>query len=159
MSSYTDFFTWLADGRWIRVSARAIPFNRAGDHVLVERNHGSGNDYLNFIGGGVEVDESLQECVVRELTEETDAQIVAAQYLFVVENFMPYGEQTRHSLEHYFAVTLDRELVRPRHQDVEFVWLPIAELAATDLRPIVVRDSLIDGSYARVAHLLLRPSH
>lgn len=156
MDDYTDYFTWFDDGRWIRVSARAIIFDPDRSRILIERNTGAGNAYFNFIGGGVEVDETLQECIARELQEETDARIVAARYLFVLENFIPHGAETRHSLEHYFEIDLDREKVMPKSNGVEFWWIPIDQLGNIDLRPVVVRDSIRDGSYAQASHMLLR---
>lgn len=72
MIDYANYFDWWADGGWIRVSARAIIFNQAKDHILIERNFGDQNEFANFIGGGVEIGETLQSCIERELNEETD---------------------------------------------------------------------------------------
>ncbi|HMN27964.1 MAG TPA: hypothetical protein PKE45_07395, partial [Caldilineaceae bacterium] len=85
----------------------------------------------------------------------TDAKVLRAQYLFVVENFFPHHAQIRHSLEHYFEIVLDREEIAPTNSGVEFTWAPIAELAALDLRPLVVRDRIIDGTYRSVGHLIM----
>ena len=156
MSDYTDYFAWLDDGGWIRVSARAIIFNRARDRILVEQNRGAKNAYFNFIGGGVEVEETLKECITRELEEETDAKMVGAKYLLVVENFISHGAETRHSLEHYFEINLAREEVTPRSDGVDFRWIPVNELGRIDLRPVVVRDSIRVGTYAEVRHMVLR---
>ena len=155
-TQFADYLSWLADGRWIRVRASAIIFNEARDHILVERNNWIDYGFYNFIGGGVEVTETLETCIARELSEETDAQIMASRYLFVVENFFPHEGQMRHSLEHYFLIKLDRDEVTPHHEGVEFQWLPIDALHEIDLRPTVVRDAVADGSYARVTHLILR---
>ena len=154
MTDYTDYFAWLGHGRWIRVCARAIIFNRARDRVLIEHNTHTGNAYFNFIGGGVEVNETLRECIARELREETDAAIAAARYLFVLENFYPHGAETRHALEHYFEIDLVREQVTPTRGGVTFRWTPIDRLREIDLRPVVVRDSIIDGAYAQTTHML-----
>ena len=155
---YTDYFTWLDDGGWIRVSVRAIILNSAGDRTLVEHNVGLGATYLNFIGGGVETNETLLQCLERELAEEVDAKIVTARYLFVVENFIPHGDEWRHALEHYFQLELDRETVMPAQDGVELVWVPVERLGELDLRPVVVRDVIADGSYERVRHLVMRGS-
>lgn len=156
MSNYTDYFAWLEHGRWIRVSARAIIFSPGRDQILVEHNTGLQNPYFNFIGGGLELEETLQECLARELREETDARMTAAKYLFVVENFIPYGTEIRHSLEHYFEITLDRENVTAKNDGVAFVWIPIAGLATADLRPAVVCETIRNGTYAQAGPFVLQ---
>ncbi len=155
MTGYTDYFAWLDHGKWIRASARAIIFNQIRDHTLIERNHGVQNEYANFIGGGLEIGETLQACIERELIEETNARSTHAKYLFVVENFMNHQSKVRHSLEHYFEITLDREDVVPTNSGIVYTWIPIAELAVLDLRPVVVRDCIVDGTYGNVGHMIL----
>ena len=154
MTNYADYATWLADGRWIRISARALIFNAAGDRILIERNVGAQNEHVNFIGGGVEVGETLQECIARELAEETDAKIVHARYLLLLENFWSHDGEVRHSLEHYFEIGLDREEITPRYDNVEFIWTPIAALEGIDLRPAIVRNRIVDGTFREVGHLV-----
>ena len=156
MPHTTDYQTWLAHGSWIRVSARAIIFNHANDHILVEQNDWIQYPFFNFIGGGVELNETLHECIARELAEETDAQITASRYLFVVENFFLHQDKTMHSLEHYFQIKLDRAEITPQSDGIAYQWLPIHRLAATDLRPTIVRDSIVDGTYTRTTHMVLR---
>ncbi|MDX1415751.1 MAG: hypothetical protein R3293_16255 [Candidatus Promineifilaceae bacterium] len=73
-----------------------------------------------------------------------------SNFLFLVENFFPYAGSIRHSLEHYFQITLDKEQIIPISDGVQFFWMPIAELPALDLRPAIVRDSIADGSYKQL---------
>jgi 8-oxo-dGTP pyrophosphatase MutT (NUDIX family) len=156
MSKYTDYFTWLADGGWIRVSARAIILNRERDELLIERNSGIGYEFSNFLGGAVEVGETLLDCIDRELKEETNTTIKRADYLFVVENYFSHNSEIRHSLEHYFEIELDRYDVSPKSQGVAYTWTAVDELGKVDLRPVVVRNCIMDGTYRRVNHLTLR---
>lgn len=155
MNDYTNYSNWLAKGERIRVSARAVIFNRVRDQILIERSGGGQSAFSNFIGGGVEVGETLQATIERELVEETNARLTRAQYLFVVENFFPHESEIRHSLEHYFEVELDREDVVPNNGGIEYSWVPIAELEAVDLRPLVVRDSIRAGTHRSVGHLII----
>lgn len=155
-TDYTDYLNWLKHADWIRVSARAIIFNPAGDHVLVERNDWMKNLYFNFIGGGVELNETLQECIAREIAEETDAHITGSRYLFVVENFFDHEDRTMHSLEHYFQIDLDRQNVRSKSDEVTYQWLPITGLGDVDLRPNGVRDVIANNRLAQITHLVLR---
>ena len=155
MTNYADYFTWLADGGWIRISARAIIFNHAQDKILIENNFGNKAQWVNFIGGGVETGETLQECIARELAEETDAQIAHIQHLFVVENIFYHGDDIRHAVDHIFQVELVHDDIVPTDAGVEFLWAPISELHKVDLRPVIVRDRIIDGTYKDICHLVL----
>ena len=71
MNDYSNYLVWLADGGWIRVSARAIIFNQAKDQILIESNFGSQNKFANFIGGGVETGETSKKQMPKSSTQNT----------------------------------------------------------------------------------------
>lgn len=54
----------------MRRSARAIIITNDGI-LMIYRNKGNGREYYAFPGGGIKRNESFQECLVRELQEET----------------------------------------------------------------------------------------
>jgi hypothetical protein len=89
-----------------------------------------------------------------EFQEETTAKVLTARYLFVVENRFRYADRLVHGLEHYFLVEIDTADVRSREPHLEFHWLPLPNLAAFDLRPHVVRDAILSGSYLEARHLV-----
>jgi 8-oxo-dGTP pyrophosphatase MutT (NUDIX family) len=154
MSDDNEYYEWLAEGGRIRVGVRAIIFDRSRERLLVEKNIENDPPFSNFVGGGIEVGETMLDCIRREVREEMRAEVVQAQYLFIVENFFRYGGEIRHGLGHYFEVTLDREEVHSTNPALEYSWIPIKELDKVDLRPAIVRDSILDGSYTRVLHLV-----
>ena len=78
------------------------------------------------------------------------------EYLFVVENFINFKGEIVHGLGHYFEVEIDREEFQSHLNGIELIWLPIKELAQADLRPHIVRDSIVNGSYRSVRHLISR---
>jgi 8-oxo-dGTP diphosphatase len=154
MTENNNYFVWLAEGGRIRTSARAIIFDTKRERILVEKNVEIDSPFFNFIGGGVEVGETMIECMGRELSEETNAGIAEAKYLFVVEHFIPYAGDVRHSLEHYFDVRLDRTDVIATNPGLLYEWISIDQLHQVDLRPSIVRNCILDGSYRRVNHLV-----
>jgi len=156
MSDDHNYFRWLVENGQIRPSARAIIVSPEGDRILVEKNHGAREGYSNFLGGGVELGESLETCLKREISEETNAEIIRIEYLFVLENFIIFKGELTHGLEHYFEVGLDREDLRSEVDGFEFLWYPIDELSELDLRPGVIRDRIVDGTYRTVRHLISR---
>ena len=144
----------MVENGQIRAGARAIIVNSTANRFLVEKNHGARDQYLNFIGGGVEIGESLESCLEREIKEETNAKVIRTDYLFVVENFIIFKGDVTHGLGHYFEVELDREDVRSDTDGIEFLWFSSDDLADLDLRPHVVRDHIVKGTYRSVRHLI-----
>jgi len=57
-------------------------------------------------------------------------------------------------LEHYFEVLLDKADVAATIAGLLYKWFPIDELRLVDLRPGIIRDCIIDGSFRHVGHLL-----
>ena len=154
MTDDNNYFVWLAEGGRIRTSVRALLFDHEQERILVEKNREIHSPFFNFIGGGLEVGETMIECLTRELSEETNAIISEAKYLFVVEHFTHHEGAVRHGMEHYFEVRLDRTNVVATNPGLLYEWIPIDHLSHVDLRPHIVRDHIINGSYLSVRHLL-----
>ena len=146
---------WLDDNQ-LRVGARMIIVNATRDHFLVEKNLDTRDQYMNFIGGGVELGETFEETILREISEETDAIITRMEYLFVVENFIHFKGETIHGLGHYFDVEIDRMEVKSLLEEIELIWLPINEVTQADLRPHVVRDAIANSTYRSARRLISR---
>ncbi|MDX1378897.1 MAG: NUDIX domain-containing protein [Anaerolineales bacterium] len=156
MTDEHEYFRWMIENGQIRVGARAIIVNPSADRFLVEKNLGVRDQYMNFIGGGVELGETLEACLEREINEETNARVIKMDHLFFVENIITFKGEIVHGLGHYFTVNLDREDIRPTSDNVEFHWFSTEELADIDLRPHVVRDQIVKGTYQSVHRLISR---
>lgn len=122
---FTDYFTWLDDRSWIRVSACVIVFDRARKRTLIVRNTAIANGVFNFMCGAVKVCETLQESLNRELDvrirERTQIVLLAA------EQGMTVPEITR--------------IVRRNDQTVR-IWLNIAEIELSVLKRQCLRPRL-----------------
>lgn len=153
MSDPDAFLTAVVAKGDIRVSVRSICLHEGA--VLVQRHADDPASYHAFIGGGLETGERMEDRIRREYSEETDRQVVRAEYLFVVENRVRTAAGILHSLEHYFSVELDSHDVRSREAHLVQSWLPLSELAAYDVRPHVVRDAIVDGSWKTRKHLIV----
>jgi ADP-ribose pyrophosphatase YjhB (NUDIX family) len=150
-----NYFQSMLEKNQIRPGARAIISNPNRDRFLVGNNTlEQGGDFLNFIGGGLEIGETLEECIRREIREECNAVITSFDYLFLVENMVEYRGQILHGLGFYFEVLVKDIDVKPKNPGILFDWYTAGELAELDLRPHVVRDRIADGSYRSVRHLI-----
>jgi len=82
--------------------------------------------------------------------------ILDFRFLFLVENFIPFEGEYLHGIESYCEVKLGIDDVVAQIEGYEFHWLAVDDLSDVDLRPIIVRDRIIDGTYNEVRHLISR---
>lgn len=134
----------------VRVAGIVVESGR----VLVQQPVDNPGSCFAFIGGEYEVGDTLEARLRMEFEEETNARIVATRYLFCVENAFVANERVVRQVEHYFKVQLDRHDVVSREPDISHHWLRVSSLATVDLRPLVVRDALINGSYLNCRHMI-----
>jgi 8-oxo-dGTP pyrophosphatase MutT (NUDIX family) len=151
MSTEDRFFATVAARRLVRPSVRAIVQGEQG--FLVQRPTDNPSGHFAFIGGEYELGDTLDERLRREFEEETTARVVHAAYRFVVENRFLWRGQLVQTLEHYFEVKLDRDQVTSKEPHLEQLWLPADAFAIADVRPQVVRDTLLSDDWQDVRRL------
>jgi 8-oxo-dGTP pyrophosphatase MutT (NUDIX family) len=149
-------FRYLPCTKEHRPSGRAIIFDTSRRHILVERNSGAREKYVAFPGGGIARGETLEECISREFREEFARTIRDLEFLFLAEDFMPFEGEYLHAIELYCQVRLVLDEVHSQLEGCDFPWLEVAELGEVDLRPAIVRDRIVDGTYPQVRHLVSR---
>lgn len=145
------------------VASRQIPRVRVAgivvkdEKVLVQKPADDPSSCYAFIGGEYEVGDTFETRLRKEFEEETNARVVAARYLFCVENHFSYKGHAVQQAEHFFLVSLDRHDVVSNEAHLRQHWLPLADLPNVDLRPFVVRDAVASGSYLTDRHLIQLP--
>jgi ADP-ribose pyrophosphatase YjhB (NUDIX family) len=152
MTRGSHFFSAVAARNTVRPRVAGIVV--ADRHLLVQRPNDDPTACYAFIGGEYEVGDTLESRLRAEFEEETTASVVNARYLFVLENRFRYAGRLVHGLEHYFLAEIDRVDVRSRESHLEFHWLALQNLREFDLRPHVVRDAILSGSYLQARHLV-----
>ena len=131
-----------------RVAGIAIANNRVLLHRLDK------DDFWTFPGGRVELGETSQEALVRELKEELNADVEIVRLLWLVENFFEYNSQQYHEIAFYYLMRFSKEppyLTKEKpftgiEDDVclEFKWFPIDSkiLKELPLLPSFLQQSL-----------------
>lgn len=110
--------------------------------LLVEVEHPKGN-FFHLPGGGVELGESLQEALHREMQEEVCARIAIGR-LLVIWEYNPIETNPTYDHQHLLELVFECELIPgnepkhpenpdPRHVDVK--WMPLKEFDKTHLHP------------------------
>jgi 8-oxo-dGTP pyrophosphatase MutT (NUDIX family) len=114
-------------------------------------------------GGRVEVGETSEAALEREMLEETGVRVRIERPLWIVENFFRYRDVV-HELGLYFLVTLPPDM----HTNVAeqffgfedngtrliFQWYRIADLDSIEVQPSFLRDGL-KSLPAAVQHLVI----
>lgn len=153
MTTDEEFLRRIAEKGVIRPCVRALIFHPQRADILVEQNIHEPGSYYSFPGGEYELGDSMVGRLGQELQEETDAELLECRYLFVAENLFYVAGKLVHSLEHYFEAVIDRDQVESREAHLTHHWLPIEALYDFDLRPLIVRDHVMDGSYHALRHI------
>ncbi|TIN10610.1 MAG: NUDIX domain-containing protein [Mesorhizobium sp.] len=151
-----QFFRAIASRQIPRIRIAGIVMSGDGA-VLVQQPADDPSSCLAFIGGEYELGDTFETRLKKEFEEETNARVLNARYLFCVENHFHYKGTVIQQAEHYFLVTLDRQDIVSREPHLRQLWLPLSELGRADLRPFVVRDAVISGSYLTERHLVQVP--
>jgi ADP-ribose pyrophosphatase YjhB (NUDIX family) len=153
MTQQGDHLARLAGKKQVRVSVRSICI-RDGK-LLVQRPADEPTSCYAFTGGRLEVGDTFESRIRAEYDEELGGRLARVSYLFVVENRFTVPEGLVHTVEHFLEVELEPGESGTREPHLVHSWLPLDSLAAVDLRPRVVRDALVDGSWRRIKHLIV----
>ena len=87
----------------IQVGTRAVIFNEDNE-LLVEHRLRPEEDYYYLPGGGVWFHEKIEDCLVREVKEETGLDVRTERLLWV-RDFVE-GSPVLHGIEMFFLVTI-----------------------------------------------------
>ena len=142
--------TFLRDNQRFnfRVAGIAIANNRVLLHRLDR------DDFWTFPGGRVELGETSQDALLRELKEELNADVEVMRLLWLVENFFEYNNQQYHEIAFYYlmqfperSLYLTKNLSFPGIESdvfLEFKWFPIDSniLKKLPLLPSFLQESL-----------------
>ena len=105
-------------------------------------------------GGYVELNETSEEALIRELKEETETNFQIKQYLGVIENYFVNKKYEKvHELSFYYLVepleplpTQDFSLIendKVRIIKLNFKWVALTEINSVDIRPAFLKNILL----------------
>lgn len=108
----------IAQGAAGHVRVRAAALVCSGNDILIVEHSANGSKWKCFPGGGLEVGETLEECVRRELDEELSMMCEVGP-LVAVGYHLDLGE---HSVEFFFRCTSESRLAQPTGGSVTGAW-------------------------------------
>ncbi len=142
---YPDCCFSVADN-WFRYRTGAIIIEE--DTFLVVKSESSA--YYYTVGGGVHMNEKSEECVVREVREETGVDYEVERLAVICENFfndkaLGYNPLKCHVVELYYLMKSrgKKEAVCNTlgwdNAKESVHWIPLDQLPQTDVRPEFLR--------------------
>lgn len=98
---------------YIGIAVAFLCHDGEGNYVMHRRNGNCRDEHgcWDFGGGGVDVGESIEDCLVREVHEEFGVDILESNFLGHREAFRNQNGVDTHWLCFYYQVLVDREKV------------------------------------------------
>ena len=152
MGTQEEILEKIAERKWIRINVRSICLQ--DNQVLVQKPSDDANACYAFIGGELEFGDLMVERLKKEYKEEIGIEPHIVRYLFVVENRFLINGKLVHGIEHYFQTKIEHIEVKSKEPHLTHQWLPIERLEEYDIRPLVVRDAIFDGSWETAQRLI-----
>jgi ADP-ribose pyrophosphatase YjhB (NUDIX family) len=130
----------------MRVGTKAVIVRN--DHLLVVAYDDETGFHYNLPGGGVEAGETIIEGLLREVREETCAEVCVGPLLLVSE-YHPERQANRYGALRKLTLNFRCELVtdseprmpvKPDPNQIDVRWIPLAGLA---LQPLIASELLI----------------
>lgn len=112
-------------------SAATVAFilNSRGELLVCRRAKEPAKGTLDLPGGFIDMYETGEEGVSREVREETGLTVTRAQYLFSLPNTYLYSDFLVHTLDQFFLCSVEDDTELAALDDVaESRWIPLAEV-------------------------------
>ena len=119
-------------------------FIRRGDLLLVaRRGKEPAKGTLDLPGGFVDMDETSEEGMSREIREETGLVISSLHYLFSIPNRYLYSGMTIHTLDMFYEAEAPAD-AEPHADDdaAELMWIALQEVNPTDFGLTSIRQAV-----------------
>lgn len=129
----------------------ACIFNTSGELLVCRRAQEPARGTLDLPGGFIDLGETAEEGLAREVLEETGLHVDAAHYLFSLPNIYPYSGLEVHTLDLFFRATLLDVDARPQAMDdaAEAFFLPLSQINPADFGLASIRrgvERLLEAS-------------
>ncbi len=84
---------------------------------------------LDLVGGFVDMDETAEEGLLREIREETGLLLEKSRYLFSIPNLYEYSGMIIHTLDMFYECPVAQDVEPVADDDAaELLWLPLEEV-------------------------------
>lgn len=121
----------------------ALILNDKDELLVVRRKNDPGKDMLDMPGGFIDMDETGEEGMAREVKEETGLEATEVTYQFSYPNTYLYSGFVVHTLDMFFKVKVkDLSHVEAMDDAAAYHWIPLSEIHIEDFAFDSIRKGL-----------------
>lgn len=107
----------------------ALIINERDELLVVRRKNEPAKGTLDLPGGFVDMEETGEEGIRREVKEETGLEATETQYLFSLPNIYRYSGIDIHTLDMFYCVSVkDLTALHAMDDAAETMWIPLTDL-------------------------------
>lgn len=107
----------------------ALIVNNNNELLVVRRKNDPGKDMLDLPGGFIDMDETSEEGMAREIKEETGLDATEVTYQFSYPNTYLYSGFLVHTLDMFFKVKVKSlSHIEAMDDAAAYYWIPISEI-------------------------------
>lgn len=122
----------------------AFILNKESELLVCKRAKNPAKDTLDLPGGFVDMNETAEEAISREVFEETGLSIQNATYLFSLPNIYVYSDFSVHTLDSFFLCQVEKTDILKAMDDVaDSFFIPLKEIEPTKFGLDSVRKGVI----------------
>lgn len=111
----------------------AFILNERGELLVCRRGKSPAKGTLDLPGGFIDMQETGEEGVAREVREETGLTVVRADYLFSLPNLYEYSGFMVHTLDMFFRCTVaDASHIHAEDDVADCFWMPLEDIRTAD---------------------------
>lgn len=121
----------------------AFIVNERNELLAVRRKKEPAKGTLDLPGGFVDMDESGEEGMIREVMEETGLRVTHVHYLFSIPNLYRYSGMDIHTLDMFFRCSVEHtDSVLAMDDAEEALWIPLSAVNPEDFGLRSVRQAV-----------------
>lgn len=121
----------------------ALIMNPKNELLVCRRGKNPAKGTLDLPGGFIDMYETGEEGVAREVREETGLETLRAEYLFSIPNLYEYSGFMVHTLDMFFRCTVaDCSHIAAQDDVADSFWMPLSEIKPEEFGLMSVRQGI-----------------
>ena len=121
----------------------ALILNEKDELLVVRRKNDPGKDMLDLPGGFIDMDETGEEGVAREVKEETGLDAIEVTYQFSYPNTYLYSDFLVHTLDMFFKLKVkDLSHIEAMDDAAAYYWIPKSDIHLEDFAFDSIKNGL-----------------